>query len=506
MDSDRTPTPASSLSDEQIKALVETIKAAVREKPTAVNGYGLSVWAKIESDIIEALVRSEPQPEALTGETVLRSDFDKLLADLTGAKNLLVRLYAKHPDARAQIEGSTGNWFVLGTDRDSSGVDTPLSGEPIDVQAFVEWAEREGLDTSFTFAADRVFDAHITEAAYKAAMTFRTPGPAVGAAAGASSKEATVQLLMRIHQRANDPTSLINDATLEEALRSALSGASPTEAWQAAYEQGRRDERKGWVGADDQGPAEIAGADAIGVGATSRDGADEYHQHRAWQSSPDGPILEIHRRGAGVQSRDQVRSVREGCRYFLPAGMTRCPRCDCSAALSGASPEPTFLGGLSIDDINPPPHLHALVVAAWNHNLPDLKSALERPEPVEALRAALELSKYAAAPFFGDKLRHRDEAGDEFYTYRTTQEWWDGLQELIERVQPKLSAALAQQPAQPLVDPVVADPSNTSVHSVERSGPLSDAVNDGSGRRYELGAICPRHNITHCVACWKGST
>lgn len=50
---------------------------------------------------------------------VARADFDKMSGDLTRAKNLLVRLWDKHPAARAQIEASTGSWFVWGQDRDA---------------------------------------------------------------------------------------------------------------------------------------------------------------------------------------------------------------------------------------------------------------------------------------------------------------------------------------------------------------------------------------------------
>jgi hypothetical protein len=67
----------------------------------------------------------------------------------------------------------------------------------------------------------------------------------------------------------------------------------------------------------------------------------------------------------------------------------------------------------------------------------------------EALAKAAELSRYAAAPFFGDRQRIRTD-GEVSYVYRTTEEWWDGLRELIEAVQPMLAAAeraLAQEPA-----------------------------------------------------------
>ena len=53
-----------------------------------------------------------------------------------------------------------------------------------------------------------------------------------------------------------------------------------------------------------------------------------------------------------------------------------------------------------------------------------------------ALRAALELTRYAAAPFFSKKERKRDADKNVTYIYPTTEEWWDGLREQIESVQP----------------------------------------------------------------------
>lgn len=56
--------------------------------------------------------------------------------------------------------------------------------------------------------------------------------------------------------------------------------------------------------------------------------------------------------------------------------------------------------------------------------------------PSEALlRECLELTKYAAAPFFGKFPSHP----------KTTPEWWAGLREQIEALQPKLNAALGEQ-------------------------------------------------------------
>jgi uncharacterized protein YqgV (UPF0045/DUF77 family) len=41
-----------------------------------------------------------------------------LSEDLSKAKNLLIRIYNKHPETRSMIEKSTGTWFVWGQDRD----------------------------------------------------------------------------------------------------------------------------------------------------------------------------------------------------------------------------------------------------------------------------------------------------------------------------------------------------------------------------------------------------
>lgn len=53
-------------------------------------------------------------------------------------------------------------------------------------------------------------------------------------------------------------------------------------------------------------------------------------------------------------------------------------------------------------------------------------------EVADVLREALELSRYAAAPFFGKFPSHP----------KTTPEWWAGLRELIEAIQPRLEAAI----------------------------------------------------------------
>ena len=50
----------------------------------------------------------------------------------------------------------------------------------------------------------------------------------------------------------------------------------------------------------------------------------------------------------------------------------------------------------------------------------------------ELLREALALTKYAAAPFFGKFPKQP----------KTTPEWWAGLREQIEALQPKLIAHL----------------------------------------------------------------
>lgn len=55
-------------------------------------------------------------PAKVADNDVSREDFDKMSSDLTHAKNLLVRLHSKHPEARGQIEGNTRDWFAWGVD------------------------------------------------------------------------------------------------------------------------------------------------------------------------------------------------------------------------------------------------------------------------------------------------------------------------------------------------------------------------------------------------------
>lgn len=68
-----------------------------------------------------------PAGEVASEPMVPREDFDAMSANLSRAKNLLVRLWQKHPDARAQIEGSTGAWFVWGEDRDATPATEPAA-------------------------------------------------------------------------------------------------------------------------------------------------------------------------------------------------------------------------------------------------------------------------------------------------------------------------------------------------------------------------------------------
>lgn len=89
---------------------------------------------------------------------------------------------------------------------------------------------------------------------------------------------------------------------------------------------------------------------------------------------------------------------------------------------------------------------------------PDERAALaeECKQPAEIrtmLEKALELSKYAAAPFFFGDKESRSVDGEVFEVYRTTEEWWDGLEELIEEVQPMLVAAIASTPPQSIMQP-----------------------------------------------------
>lgn len=83
-----------------------------------------------ECEITELFDHPAPAAAPQAGEPVAREDFDKMSSDLTRAKNLLVRLWDKHPEGRAQIEGATGSWFVWGQDRDATP-SPAVSAEPV---------------------------------------------------------------------------------------------------------------------------------------------------------------------------------------------------------------------------------------------------------------------------------------------------------------------------------------------------------------------------------------
>lgn len=65
-------------------------------------------------------------------------------ADLTKAKNLLVRIWNAHPVARSMIQGATGRWFVWGVDRDAppaaSGDSTPPSDHARALLSLAAWS------------------------------------------------------------------------------------------------------------------------------------------------------------------------------------------------------------------------------------------------------------------------------------------------------------------------------------------------------------------------------
>lgn len=72
-----------------------------------------------------------------------------------------------------------------------------------------------------------------------------------------------------------------------------------------------------------------------------------------------------------------------------------------------------------------------------------LDAARKSQAVVAALQSSLEFTRYAAAPFFGGQWLWRDEGGDAIQVQRTTQEWWEGLREQIEALQPALEACIA---------------------------------------------------------------
>lgn len=136
------------------------------------------------------------------------------------------------------------------------------------------------------------------------------------------------------------------------------------------------------------------------------------------------------------------------------------PDCDADclreAARILASPVPEPIGEIRADTLNvfyggilPPigtklyasPQPPAASAVQGELSLSEALYALGFKRDEDALLTeALDLTKYAAAPFFGSKERHSYD-GEPYYIYRTTEEWWDGLRELIEALQPKLSAA-----------------------------------------------------------------
>lgn len=77
-----------------------------------------------EHGVAAACKRAEERYYEAVGKAsvgaVPREDFDKMSADLTRAKNLLVRLWDCHPSTRPMIEGATGNWFVWGVNREAA--------------------------------------------------------------------------------------------------------------------------------------------------------------------------------------------------------------------------------------------------------------------------------------------------------------------------------------------------------------------------------------------------
>lgn len=75
----------------------------------------------------------------------------------------------------------------------------------------------------------------------------------------------------------------------------------------------------------------------------------------------------------------------------------------------------------------------------------------------DLLEQPYQLTCYVAAAFCSPRERHRDCDGNVYYIQPTTEDWWNGLREDLESLQPKLQAALAapvQQPSDEVTDDV----------------------------------------------------
>jgi hypothetical protein len=64
-------------------------------------------------------------------------------------------------------------------------------------------------------------------------------------------------------------------------------------------------------------------------------------------------------------------------------------------------------------------------------------------EDASLIREAYEFTWYVAAAFSAPREWHRDIDGNVYYIHPTTEDWWDGLREDLDALQPKLAAAIA---------------------------------------------------------------
>ena len=74
-----TTPPQGAQSADPVRDLIDKIKAACREKPTALNGYGLKLWEQIESALRTAL--AAPEGPAPTGWQTVSDEVVQSVAD-----------------------------------------------------------------------------------------------------------------------------------------------------------------------------------------------------------------------------------------------------------------------------------------------------------------------------------------------------------------------------------------------------------------------------------------
>ncbi|AOJ07626.1 hypothetical protein [Burkholderia mayonis] len=94
----------------------------------------------------------------------------------------------------------------------------------------------------------------------------------------------------------------------------------------------------------------------------------------------------------------------------------------------------------------------------------------------DLLEQSYQLTCYVAAALCSPRERHHDCDGNVYYIQPTTEDWWNGLREDLESLQPKLQAALAA-PAQQPSGEVTDDEQDAQRYRCLRRGQLWSVLN-----------------------------